>query len=131
MAGLAALATNPTLWNDNVLTKTKNEANIYAFKFYIRGKPWVVSVDSNLLFQNSNNPYLVFAQLDEAGIAVWGPLYEKAWAKVKGSIDLAEGGYAETSLRAMTGAPVFRTALTTVSDTTGINNIWSEIKTSL
>lgn len=108
---MAALATNPTKWNDMVLTKTKNLAGIYGFKFYIRGKPWVVSIDSNLLFQNQNNPYLVFAQMDTQKETIWGPLYEKAWAKVKGSFDIAEGGYAEMSLRTLTGAPVLRETL--------------------
>lgn len=87
MAGMAALATNPTIWNDNVLTKEKNAAGIYGFKFYIRGKPWVVSVDSSLLFQNQNAPDLVFAQLDKEKKTIWSQLYEKAWAKVKGSFD--------------------------------------------
>lgn len=61
IAGMASIAQKTTIWNDNVLTKEKNQAGIYAFKFYIRGKPWVVSIDSTLLFQNQNNPYLVFA----------------------------------------------------------------------
>lgn len=38
---------------------------------------------------------------------MWGPLMEKAWAKLKGTYVHADGGYIETGLRALTGNPVF------------------------
>ena len=38
---------------------------------------------------------------------MWGPLLEKAWAKVKGSYENAEAGYVTTGIRALTGAPGF------------------------
>jgi hypothetical protein len=38
---------------------------------------------------------------------MWGPILEKAWAKVRGSYDNADGGFTENGLRALTGSPVF------------------------
>ena len=38
---------------------------------------------------------------------MWGALLEKAWAKVKGNYMAAEGGFTQTGLRVLTGAPVF------------------------
>ena len=66
------------------------------FKFHIRGKPWLVSVDDYLLFDEATDPKEpLFAQLwsswavaQEATTPrrqiLWPPLLEKAYAKVKG-----------------------------------------------
>jgi len=53
-ASLGALAEFPTLVKNVFVTQEKNEAGIYAFRFYIRGKPWVVTVDDNFLFYNED-----------------------------------------------------------------------------
>ena len=39
---------------------------------------------------------------------MWAPILEKAWAKIKGSYDAADGGFITSGIRALTGAPVFR-----------------------
>ena len=38
---------------------------------------------------------------------MWGPIIEKAWAKVKGSYSNADGGLVENGIRSLTGAPVY------------------------
>ena len=38
---------------------------------------------------------------------MWGPLLEKAWAKVKGNHIIAEGGYLISGMRGLTGFPGF------------------------
>ena len=38
---------------------------------------------------------------------MWGPLLEKAWAKIKGTYTHSDGGYVQTGLRSVTGVPVF------------------------
>ena len=38
---------------------------------------------------------------------MWGPILEKAWAKVKGSYSNADDGYFSTGLRSLLGIPVF------------------------
>lgn len=50
MASLGALAEFPSLVQEIFVTKEKNDAGIYAFKFFIRGKPWIVTVDDYFLF---------------------------------------------------------------------------------
>jgi len=50
MAAISALAEYPERIKDIFLTQEKNKAGIYAVKFYIRGKPWIVEVDDKLLF---------------------------------------------------------------------------------
>ena len=36
---------------------------------------------------------------------MWAPIMEKAWSKVKGSYTNADGGYSDTGMRAIVGAP--------------------------
>ena len=38
---------------------------------------------------------------------MWAPIIEKAWAKIKGSYQSAEGGILASGLRALIGSPVF------------------------
>lgn len=46
------------------------------------------------------------ARLGDNG-SLWGPILEKAFAKVKGSYAAANGGFTATGIRALTGIPVF------------------------
>jgi hypothetical protein len=39
--------------------------------------------------------------------ALWAPIIEKAWAKVKSNYFRSEGGFGVEGIRALTGAPVF------------------------
>jgi len=48
---------------------------------------------------------------------MWGALLEKAWAKVKGAYENAEGGFISTGIRALTGAPAFRYYSNALADT--------------
>ena len=91
IATAASVSLFPELSEDHVLTKTKNKAGIYGFKIFIRGVPWVVSIDDNLLYTNKAKPELVFAK--EVNGAMWGPLFEKTWAKVKGNYASSEAGF--------------------------------------
>lgn len=83
-----------------------NNNGIYNIRFYIRGKPWVVSIDDFLLVNIETNK-LVFTQPDLESGAIWSALVEKAWAKVAGNYELANGGYLENALRSLAGVPVF------------------------
>ena len=49
---MAAMSEYPELAKSIFLTKEKNDVGIYAVKFFVRGKPWVVTVDDKLLFEN-------------------------------------------------------------------------------
>lgn len=91
MSSLSTVAEKSSIPKGNMLTQYKNTAGIYAVTMYIRGKPWVISVDEKLLFTSSNN--LLFAKEDSTGSNVWSAIYEKAWAKVRGSYDSTDSGF--------------------------------------
>ena len=82
MAAAACLGEFPELTEKMFTTGSSNAAGGTAVRFYIRGKPWVVSVDDRLWFASSE---LVFADRSKDGNAIWAAILEKAWAKVKGN----------------------------------------------
>jgi len=108
MSGVAEFS---SLITSIFLTSTKNTAGIVAVRLYIRGKPWVVAIDDSLLFYNgvdSNGArMLYFTSPDATNTAMWAPLLEKAWAKVKGTYVTADGGFLVSGVRALTGVPAF------------------------
>ena len=59
MATLSAIAEWPSLVRKVFLTQNKNKAGIFALRVFIRGKPHVISVDDNIIFNSSGSP--VFA----------------------------------------------------------------------
>ena len=56
---LSALAEWPDLVRNIFLTVSKNKAGIFGARIFIRGKPWVITIDDSLLFNYSGN--LIFA----------------------------------------------------------------------
>jgi len=107
MAAISALAEDPERVRSMFLTQTKNEAGIHAVKFYIRGKPWIVEVDDKLLYSNKTKfAKLKFAQPSDSNL-MWGPILEKAWAKLRGSYENADAGLLSNGIRSVTGAPVY------------------------
>jgi hypothetical protein len=47
---MGSMAEKPHFIRDVFVTDTENEAGIYAFRFFIRGKPWIVTIDDYLPF---------------------------------------------------------------------------------
>jgi len=47
---MAAVAEDPNMLKSMFLTQEKNDAGIHGMRFFIRGKPWVISMDDSLLF---------------------------------------------------------------------------------
>jgi len=118
MATMAASAEFPDLIKNIFITPTKNSAGIIGLRLYIRGRPWVVSIDDYLLFRLANT--LKFAYPSTNLKAIWGAVLEKAWAKVKGNYLNAEGGLNQNGLRSFIGYPVFSymtSAITNTADT--------------
>lgn len=106
VAATGALAEYPDLVK-SIFLNDKNDAGIYALRFYIRGKPWVVTVDDFVYtfdFLGTRRP--LFGQEGKQN-AIWAMIIEKAWSKVKGSYSHIDGGFTQNGLRAVTGAPVF------------------------
>jgi len=54
---------------------------------FIRGKPYVVTIDDTLLFNKASDGSLspVFAGMGNNNTAFWAPLLEKAWIKITGN----------------------------------------------
>jgi|DEB0MinimDraft_12_1074336.scaffolds.fasta_scaffold44482_1 hypothetical protein len=133
MSAIATLAESPQLIKDVFLTQTKNNVGIYGFRFFIRGKPWVVTIDDSLLYSKPGEnylPLLKFAQPNTDNTAIWGPLLEKAWAKIKGSYNTADGGFVETGLRSLIGVPVFSYKVSNNANIAAANTAWQLLKDS-
>lgn len=64
MASIASLAKFPE-YVRSVFLNDYNEQGIYALRFYIRGKPWLITIDDKVLFQNqSPAPIPYFARIN-------------------------------------------------------------------
>lgn len=108
MAALGSLGEFEPLVKNMFVTQEVNSIGATAVRFYIRGKPWVVTVDNELLFKYQRSPETVFASPADDQNAMWAAILEKAWAKVKGNYLNADGGLMENGLHAVVGVPVFR-----------------------
>ena len=108
LAALSAVAMYPNKIKDLFVTDEIIKDGIIGVKLYVRGKPWVISLDEWFLWKYPNNPTLVFAKSyqDATGIALWPVILEKAWAKVNGFYGNLAGGFVQSGLRALTGVPV-------------------------
>lgn len=100
MSGIYAIAEDDYRFQRVFVTKEQSKAGIYAINAYVRGKPTIITVDD--FVPASGAP--IFAGVGTDG-ALWGPVLEKAWAKVNGNYERTELGMASESLRFLTGCP--------------------------
>jgi len=107
IAAAAALAEYPerldkVVENDNTI----NEAGIYAFNMYAVGVPITVVIDDKLpLMETFNGGYrTVIAHVGDDK-ALWGPLMEKAFAKLHGNYEHLVGGWMSYGVSALNGSP--------------------------
>jgi len=116
MSSVAAL--RPDKIKDLFVQKEKNSAGIYNIKLYIRGRPTLITVDDNLLFEYSTPSWtsitgdlknLFYARISQDNPALWAPLLEKAFAKVGTNYGNTEGGLPYLTTRALLGCPVVGT----------------------
>ena len=109
LASLSALAEFPNNIKNLFLTDSKNSAGIYAVRFFIRGKPWVITVDDYIPFVKNKTDgkfYPMNAKLGENN-DFWAIILEKAWAKMKGNYLHTYSGFTENGLSNLLGFPVF------------------------
>ena len=92
MAAVASLARYPE-YVKSMFLNDKNHAGIYAVRFYIRGKPWIITIDDTILFQNPVAPKPYFAHINPIDHSIYPALIEKAWAKMKGTYSHTESGF--------------------------------------
>ena len=79
---------------------------------FIRGRPWTIIVDDIFLFDKNDEKdkgsiYPLKAAKIGDDMSLWGPILEKAWAKIMGNYDNADEGYIKNGISVLTGAPVF------------------------
>ena len=104
IAAIGSAGEWPDMITDMFVSGTSDSAiGLYGIQFYIRGKPWVVTVDDKLLYKSGS---LHYAYASDNG-SMWPPILEKAWAKAKGTYGQTNGGFVVNGLRALTGAPTF------------------------
>ena len=133
---MGSLAEYPDLVRSMFINQEESALGIYNVRFYIRGKPWVVTVDDRMLFWHDHvmvdqpDPQkLVFAQPSVDGKSIWGAILEKAWAKVKGNYVHSEAGLMVNGLRALTGLPVYEYMTAQLNERDGsLEEAWARIK---
>lgn len=103
---MASVAEFPDLIRDAFINDEVSDTGIYNVRFFIRGKPWVVTIDDYMAFYEvDDEPALMFGST--YGDSIWAALLEKAWAKVKGNYLNAQYDFTSNGIRALTGVPVF------------------------
>lgn len=129
---MASLAEFPEKAKSVFLTQQLNHEGIYAVKFYIRGKPWIVTVDDEVLLTATQKKMgrvrswqHLYAHIGDDN-SIWGAILEKSWAKIKGSYKTSyQGGFMTNGIRALTGSPVFTY---TVSEEEDQDSFWESLK---
>jgi hypothetical protein len=106
VAAMSAIAKYPEIMESLFMTKEFNSKGIYAVRLYVRGKPWLITVDDRFLFHTKLDN-LRFASYNVMDGSLWAPILEKAIAKVKGNYYQLVAGIDSNALRTLTGAPVF------------------------
>lgn len=95
-------------------------------RLYIKGKPWVISIDEYSLFYGYGNKVLKFGKESLDDRAIWGSVLEKAWAKARGNYVRANGDTNVNGISTLTGVPVFDykcSDITTNSEVTSAYNL--------
>jgi hypothetical protein len=119
MASASAVAEWPNLVKNIFLNQNKNKAGIFGIQLYLRGKPYHIALDDNIMFYNSSaySYAPVYSALSDDKTAAWSIVIEKAWAKVLGNYLKTDGGYLVSAIRALTGVPTFTYSLTVANTT--------------
>ena len=109
MAAASALAEDPKrlksvfVNEDDEATGGISHNGIYAINMYALMMPVTLTIDDRLPLKKGTNRTL-YANIGRDK-SVWGPLYEKAFAKYHGSYEALVGGNPEKALNTIAGAP--------------------------
>lgn len=88
-------------------------------RLFLRGKPWVITLDDFMTFKGYTTKSLRFAKESLEDKAIWGAILEKAWAKARGNYIRANGDTVPNGITTLSGVPVFDykcSSITTVAD---------------
>lgn len=81
---------------------TLNAKGIYALQFHSLGVPHTIVIDDYLPLTQGNNTILAHAGDDKS---LWGPIFEKAFAKYHGNYLQIAGGWPTVGARTVAGGP--------------------------
>ena len=103
MSAATALAEYPDRIKQMFLLQSFQAEGIFAIKFYVRGKPFIETIDDQLPVSDNQTP--INARPSAQG-AWWLVLLEKAYAKLNLNYANLDGGMQYEAMRALTGQPV-------------------------
>jgi hypothetical protein len=87
LAGISAVAEHPDIITNSIVIKNVSDAGIFSFNLWVRGIPTVVTIDDWVpSVRYYSNVDLLFAKAGWDG-SLWGPLMEKAYAKINGNYE--------------------------------------------
>ena len=112
LASAAALSLVPERARKLFLTKELNDEGIIAVRFFVGGRPRVVTIDHAVPWKNTD--LHMFSQTPSDKSA-WIPLLEKAYAKLAGNYEKIELGWMSEAMRVFTGAPSHRFTISKLS----------------
>ena len=101
MAGTAVVAEKPSRLQSVFLNSALSSNGIYGFQLYVLGVPTTLTVDDSVPLKDGS---AIYAKVSKDG-ALWGPLLEKAFAKLNGTYESIAGGQAQNAIQVLTGAP--------------------------
>jgi len=102
LAGLSAVAEDQARLDKILVNHLNNWAGIYGANVHIRGIPYLIPVDDAVpAGKYGRTP--TFAKVGK-DYSIWGPLLEKAWAKVNGNYENIEGGNVVEAVSFLTNA---------------------------
>jgi calpain len=102
MAAMAVLTQDMDLFHNVVCEDNgfdENYAGIFKFRFWQYGEWKTVIIDDRLPTRNGKLLYMSSSDENE----FWGPLLEKAYAKLNGSYESLEGGHTTEAMEDFTG----------------------------
>jgi len=90
---------------ENSSTNDLNDVGIYAFNMYAVGVPITIIVDDYLPLVETTDGYRAIMARVGNDNSLWGPLMEKAFAKLHGNYDHIVGGWMNYGVSALNGSP--------------------------
>jgi hypothetical protein len=98
---------------------TYPDEGIFGIQLYIRGRPWIVTIDDYLPLYNGA---LIFEK-QGTNKNFWAALLEKTFAKITGNYEAINYGWQMEAQRFITGAPTYYTYTSAEDGPTSFANI--------
>ena len=101
MTAVSAVASMPERLEKIIMNKEYPTEGIFAVKLFVKGKPTIITVDDYVPFMKDQ----IYTDRRAPDGSFWGPIIEKAFAKMVGNYELIANGWQVESFKYLTGAP--------------------------